>query len=352
MAGEDPEMVHIEPGQNISVLLERGRVTRLFAERLESPERPADTVSGVVEQIDLEKQLTVRLNVDGEARAYAVDPKAHLVVKGREFQIAPWDRQFGSKSIGQRAMSIFAGPLMNFVLAFTLFVVVMFLAGMPVNVKIEKVEPGSPAERAGLLAGDVIASVNGEPIGTDMTKLTALIRNSADREMEWVVKRDGREQRIRVTPERKDDVAMVGIRLGTDQRSTTVGEALRGGAQYMAGATSQILIGFKMLVLGQFTLDDLGGPVRIVEVTGEHASAGLPQYTFWAAILSLYLGLFNLLPFPALDGSRLVFLALEAVRGKPVDPNRESMVHFIGFAMLMLLMIAVTYNDILRLIKG
>jgi len=73
---------------------------------------------------------------------------------------------------------------------------------------------------------------------------------------------------------------------------------------------------------------------------------------FWTGILSLYLGIFNLLPFPALDGSRLVFLALEAVRGKPVDPRRESMVHFIGFAMLMLLMIAVTYNDILRLFKG
>ncbi|MNQ76650.1 Regulator of sigma-W protease RasP [compost metagenome] len=79
---------------------------------------------------------------------------------------------------------------------------------------------------------------------------------------------------------------------------------------------------------------------------------GLTYLISWAATLSLYLGIFNLLPIPALDGSRLLFMGLEALRGKPIDPNRESMVHFVGFALLMLLMVAVTYNDILRLIKG
>jgi regulator of sigma E protease len=99
-------------------------------------------------------------------------------------------------------------------------------------------------------------------------------------------------------------------------------------------------------------MDDLGGPIRIVEESGKYAEAGPAPMIFWSALLSLYLGIFNLLPIPALDGSRLVFLGIEAVRGRPIDPNRESMVHFIGFAMLMLLMIAVTYNDILRLMKG
>jgi regulator of sigma E protease len=99
-------------------------------------------------------------------------------------------------------------------------------------------------------------------------------------------------------------------------------------------------------------MDELSGPVGTIQITSKIANEGIKPMILWSGILSLYLGLFNLLPFPALDGSRLVFLGIEAVRGRPVDPNRESMVHFIGFAMLMLLMIVVTYNDILRLING
>jgi regulator of sigma E protease len=166
-----------------------------------------------------------------------------------------------------------------------------------------------------------------------------------------VVVRGGKDTAIQVTPAKNaDGRIMVGVGLTSDKRGTSFGEAFSGGWENMKLATTQILLGFKMLILGQFSLNDLGGPVRMVEVTSEHANAGLPQYTFWAAVLSLYLGIFNLLPIPALDGSRLVFLGFEAVRGRPVDPNRESMVHFIGFAALMLLMIAVTYNDILRLV--
>lgn len=349
MAGEDPEMIQIQPGQTIAVALEQGRVTRLYLDQLD---QRTNVVQGTVERIDLERELSVTLDADGEKMTYAVHPQALLVAKLKETQIAPWDRQFGSKTVGQRALSIFAGPFMNFILAFVLFVAVLFLAGMPVNVKIDRVEPDSPAQRSGLMAGDIITRVNGQTIADDSSVLTGLIRGSADKQMEWTVRRGGADVQIQVTPELKEDVALVGVRLTSDKRNTKISEAFAGGWTNMVEATKQIMIGFKMLVLGNFKLDDLGGPVRIVEVTGEHASAGLPQYTFWAAIMSLYLGIFNLLPFPALDGSRLVFLAFEAVRGRPVDPGRESMVHFVGFAMLMLLMIAVTYNDILRLIKG
>ncbi|PYI50444.1 RIP metalloprotease RseP [Paenibacillus flagellatus] len=349
MAGEDPEIVHIQPGQTIAVSLEQGRVKRIYLDQLD---QRTNVIQGTAERIDLERELSVQLDVGGEKLSYAVHPQAFMIAKGKETQIAPWDRQFGSKTVGQRALSIFAGPFMNFILAFVLYVVVMFLAGMPTNVKIDRVEPDSPALKAGLQAGDVITRVNGTPIGSDPSELTGLIRESANKKMEWTVLRGGKEQMLHVTPEIKEQTALVGVRLTSDKRSTGVGEALEGGWTNMVQATKLILTGFKTLVLGQFTLDDLGGPVRIVEVTSEHASAGLPQYTFWAASMSLYLGIFNLLPFPALDGSRLVFLGFEAVRGRPVDPNRESMVHFVGFAMLMLLMIAVTYNDILRLIKG
>jgi regulator of sigma E protease len=98
-------------------------------------------------------------------------------------------------------------------------------------------------------------------------------------------------------------------------------------------------------------MQDLGGIVKTTQVTVEIARQGIAQLTLWAGMLSLYLGIFNLLPIPALDGSRLLFLGLEVVRGRPIDPNRESMVHFVGFAMLMLLMIVVTYNDIVGLVR-
>lgn len=349
MAGEDPEIVQINQGQTIGVRLADGRVSHLYLDQLETR---SEAIIGVVESIDLERELNVELDVQDERQRYPIDPQAMMVARGKETQIAPWDRQFGSKTVGQRALAIFAGPFMNFLLAFVLFIAVSAMAGVGVNVKIGAVEPGSPAEKAGLLSGDVIESVNQSSIGTNASLLTQLIKASPDKPMQWEVLRGGQPVALEVTPAMKNGTPLVGVTLVADKRSASFGEAIQGGWDNLWLFTKNILLGFKMLLTGQFSWDDLGGPVRIVEVTGEHASAGLMQYTFWAAVMSLYLGIFNLLPFPALDGSRLVFLGLEALRGKPVDPNRESMVHFIGFAMLMLLMVAVTYNDILRLIKG
>jgi len=240
---------------------------------------------------------------------------------------------------------------MNFILAFILFITVAFMAGVPDKVKIQSTVAGSPAEKAGLMANDIIISVNNEPIGADRNKLTKMIKQSINQPMIWIIERNKEQIRKEVTPEEKGG-GLVGVSLISENRKASFTDAVSNGWSSMSQAAVSILDSFGKLVTLQVKMDDLGGPVRIVEFTSEQASAGLPQYTFWAAIMSLYLGMFNLLPFPALDGSRLVFLGFEALRGKPVDPSRESLVHFVGFAMLMLLMIAVTYNDILRLIKG
>lgn len=350
MAGEDPENVQINPGQTVGLRVDDGQVTRLYLDQLEMR---SNTVQGEVESIDLERDLHVRLLAGGEPVRYPVHPEAVMVTRGKESQIAPWNRQFGSKTVGQRALSIVAGPVMNFVLAFVLFLAFMAISGIPTNVKLGKVEGGSPAEAAGLKTGDIVVQVNDQSIGSDRDLLTSLIRESKDKPMSWIVERDNKQLQKAVTPkETPEGAVMVGIGISFDKRAVTPGEAVAGAWDNMTFATEQILKGFKQLVIGHFKMEDLGGPVRIVEVSGQYAQAGLGPMAFWSAVLSLYLGLFNLLPIPALDGSRLVFLGIEAVRGRPVDPNRESMVHFIGFAMLMLLMIAVTYNDILRLIKG
>ncbi|WP_282941864.1 RIP metalloprotease RseP [Paenibacillus sp. RC67] len=348
MAGEDPEIVQINPGQRLALALNGNEVTHIY---LNDFDDRSDSVVGIVEDIDLERRLFIKLDMDGEIKQFSVHPQAMMVSKDKETQIAPWDRQFGSKTVGQRAMSIFAGPLMNFILALVLFITVAFMAGVPDKVKIQSTVAGSPAEKAGLVANDIIISVNNEPIGSDRNKLTSLIKQSVNKQMIWIIERNKEQIRKEVTPEDKGG-GLVGVSLISENRKASFTDAVSNGWSSLSAATVSILDSFGKLVTLQVKMDDLGGPVRIVEFTSEQASAGLPQYTFWAAIMSLYLGMFNLLPFPALDGSRLVFLGFEALRGKPVDPGRESIVHFVGFAMLMLLMIAVTYNDILRLIKG
>lgn len=357
MAGEDPELVEIQNGQTVAVTLEDDRITKIYLDQLDSRK---STLRGVVERFDLERELQMTLDVDGDLITHRIDPQALLIARGKETQIAPWDRQFGSKTVGQRAMAIFAGPMMNFILAFLLFIVFVYMTGItvdnPDHIVISSISEDAPAEAAGLRKGDVVRSIDGVAIGADREKMIELIQKSPEKPMQWEIVRNDKMHTMTVTPEAQSSdngtIGIVGVGIAYPTRAPTVGELLPRAWDTMIASGKQIFTGLKMLVTLQVKMDDLGGPVRITEVTGEAVSHGMNMYIFWAGILSLYFGIFNLLPFPALDGSRLMFFALEAVRGKPVDPHRESMVHFIGFAMLMLLMIAVTYNDILRLFRS
>lgn len=355
MAGEDPELVEIHPGQTIAVRLNAdNQVKKIYLDQLDNRK---NVIRGEVEFMDMVDRLSVRLDVDGEHQQYQIHPQAMTVAKGIETQIAPRDRQFGSKTVGQRALAIFAGPVMNFILAFVLFALHIQMAGIPVEnptyVQIGEITKGMPADEANLKKGDIIESINGVAIGSDYQKMIELIAASKDKPMDWTVRRGDESFELTLTPRTMEgqEGGKVGIVPELPTRSAGIGETITGAGTAMVDTTSIIFQGFRQLIQ-QFSMDDLGGPVRTFEVTGQIAKQGIEQLTYWAAILSLYLGIFNLLPIPALDGSRLVFLGIEALRGKPIDPNREGMVHFIGFAMLFLLMIAVTYNDILRLING
>jgi regulator of sigma E protease len=351
MAGEDPEIVQVNSGQTVAIKLNSaGEITHLYLDQLDTR---AQVIQGSVEFIDLERQLTLTLEVDGEKLTFPVDPQAMMVTKGSETQIAPYNRQFGSKSVGKRALSIVMGPVMNFLLAIVLFFILIMITGVFTNVKLDTVDPGKAGDKAGLKAGDIVMSVNNEPIGENREKLTTLIQQNPNKKMSWLVERGGSTIPIEVVPLADDaGTGKVGIKISGDKRSANASEVITGTYKQVVGSTIGILTSFKMLIFGQFKMDDLGGPVRTAQVTAEFARMGMSYLIFWAATLSLYLGIFNLLPIPALDGSRLLFMGIEALRGKPVDPNRESMVHFVGFALLMLLMVAVTYNDILRLING
>jgi regulator of sigma E protease len=350
MAGEDPEIVQVNPGQTVAIKLNKqNEVTFLYLDQLD---RRSNVIIGVVEQIDLERALRLSLDVDGEKVTYPIDPQAMMVTKGTETQIAPYDRQFGSKSVGKRAIAIVMGPVMNFILAIVLFFIVVIMSGVFTNVKLDSVLAGKAGEKSGLQKGDIIMSIDKQPIGDDREKLVTSIQSSAGKPMTWVIDRAGNPITLQVTPEMEAGAGKLGVVISGDRRSATLGEVFTGTYDQVVGTTIGIVTGLQKLVMLQFKLDDLGGPVRTAQVSAEFAKMGLTYLISWAATLSLYLGIFNLLPIPALDGSRLLFMGLEALRGKPIDPNRESMVHFVGFALLMLLMVAVTYNDILRLIKG
>lgn len=349
MAGEDPEITQLAAGQIVGLRLENGIVTSLYSDRFE---RLPGIVIGAIEDFDLEQDLYMRIAVDGESHRFAVAPNANVVQGGVETQIAPLDRQFGSKTIMQRVLTIFAGPLMNVVLAFVLFLIYAFVAGVPNGVQLGAIEANSPAAKAELQTGDTIKTVNGETIGTNSTRLVEIIRASAGKPITLILNRGGEEIQKQLTPVDMGGTVRIGTELGYSTRPAQVGEAVVGAWNDMGFMTKNILVGFQKLVTGNFKMDDLAGPVGTVKFTAEIAAAGIAPMIRWSALLSLYLAIFNLLPFPALDGSRLVFLAIEAVRGRPIDPNRESLVHFVGFALLMLLMIAVTYNDILSLFQG
>lgn len=349
MAGEDPEVIQINPGQTIAIKQHEGKVNVIYLDRID---QRSHVTLGVVESIDLEHDLRIELDTDGDLQTYDVSPNALIVAREQETQIAPYNRQFGSKTVGQRALTIFAGPMMNVILAFILFLTFVILAGVPTKLEIGHVDEQSAAEAAGLKAHDIVVDIDGVEIGTNSQKMIETIQASPNRNMRWTIIRDDVMQQISITPKDVDGVGIVGIGISHVTRTPTVIEALKETWNITIYAGQIIMTGLKMLVTLQVSWDDFGGPVRIAEYTGEAASLGYKTLIHWTAILSLYLGIFNLLPFPALDGSRLMFIGLEAVRGKPVNPNRESLVHFIGFAMIMMLMIVVTYNDILRLFKG
>lgn len=349
MAGEDPEVVNINPGQTVALKVQDGRVTRLFVDQLDLR---TDVYRGMVDNLDLEKNLRITLDAEGSLLSFPIHPQALIVSKGTETQIAPLNRQFGSKTVGQRALAIFAGPMMNFLLAFILFLVFSWMSGVPEHVQLSKIMPDSAAKAANLQPDDVILSIDGKPIGADTEKLIQMISTSVGKQMIWQVRRGDSVQLVNITPQDQNGRGMVGIEIHLLSRKASPLEIVKGAGDSMVFFTQEIFKGLQKLVSLQVKMDDLGGPVRMVEVTGQVANMGMVYLVKWAALLSLYLGIFNLLPFPALDGSRLIFIGIEALRGRPVDPARESMVHFIGFAMLMLLMLAVTYNDILRLFKG
>ncbi len=305
-----------------------------------------------VEEFDLEEKMYIKgLDENEESINFSVSKEAKVHIDGKEIQIAPRDRQFGSKSVFSRFLCIFGGPMFNILLALLLFFSIAIMVGVPSNqVIIGEVTENSPAEKANLEVGDKIIGINDVEFDS-AGDLILMLQNSPDKEIDLNIVRDENEIDILIIPENKDGVGIIGIRTIQVFMDVTLVEAVKMSFSEVAKWIGLIFDSFKMLFAGDVGIDDVAGPVGIVQITSDAAKAGIFTLMNWTAILSLYLGVFNLLPIPALDGSRLLFLLVEAVRKKPVDPKKESLVHFIGFAFLMLLMILITVNDVTRLFE-
>ncbi|HET7578469.1 MAG TPA: RIP metalloprotease RseP [Bacillales bacterium] len=350
MAGEDPETIEVKPGQRIGLIFDQaGKVKQMIINnKSKHPEARMITV----EEADLEKGLYLRgyESDEDELETFPVDERADFIVDEQAVQIAPLHRQFASKSVWDRLLAIFAGPFMNFVLAFVLFVLYAILSGIPTNsTELGKVLPNQPAMEAGLQQGDRVLSVNDNPVDSWGELVTAIQKHPGDR-LIFKVKRDGQVLKIPVTPAKYKQNGKVQGRLGIHEamEHSLIG-SFRYGFQQTVFWSEYIFHAVGKLVTGQVGINHLSGPVGIYSMTGQIAHAGgIYALMRWAAALSINIGIFNLLPLPALDGGRLLFLLVEAIRGKPVDPQKESLIHLVGFALILLLMIVVTWNDIHR----
>ncbi|WP_142826554.1 RIP metalloprotease RseP [Planococcus soli] len=350
MAGEDMDTIHLQAGHRIGVLLNKeGKAKKII---MNQKHVYPEILFLEVEEADLEKDLWIK-GYDEDEKLVRIEVARDAVVEenGRETILAPYDRQFDSKSVGKRFMTIFAGPLFNFILAFLIFTALGMMQGVPTfEPVITEVTEESPAAEAGMQNGDLVTEIEGNPIGT-WDELVESVQSNAGNPLDFNVDRDGELLNFTITPEISEQspekIGVIGVLYQSPVEKDFLGSFVYGAEQTIFWF-KEIFRLLGMLVTGQFTIDALSGPVGIYKTTEEVAQYGFFTLMSWAGMLSINLGIMNLLPLPALDGGRLMFFILEAVRGKPVDRQKEGMVHFVGIMLLMLLMIVVTWNDIQR----
>lgn len=266
------------------------------------------------------------------------------------------ENSFNNKSVWARISVIAAGPVFNFILAFLLSVIMVAWIGYDEPV-LGNVTQGYSAEQQGIQPGDRIVEINGKKIylWREISLYNAMHQGET---AEIVYERDGEEHRVTLIPKQDDSgYYMYGFVSSGAQTKANLLTSVQYGAytvRYMINYTIDCL---KMLVGGQVGIKEMSGPVGVVNMMDDtyKASASMGVGTIIlnfisiSILLSANLGVMNLLPIPALDGGRLVFLFIEAIRRKRIPPEKEGMVHFAGLVVLMLLMVVVMYNDILKL---
>lgn len=288
-------------------------------------------------------------------------------IKGEDRNSAADTDSFAGRSAWTRIKVLGAGVFMNFLLAWVLFSIVLML-GFPeqidpaergryakTDVQILQVQPKTPAEEIGLKAGDILLALDAMPV-TSLSMVSEYINEHRGRAIIVQVSRGGTVIELRGTPRvsTPEGEGALGISFSeTAIVSYPWYQAIRLGFEQTYVKTAEILGALGGMIASLFTGEktemDIAGPVGIVTLTKQMSELGLAYLLYFAAILSINLGIINILPIPALDGGRILFVLIEKIKGSPVSTTVEGYVHQIGFILLLLLMVLVTLNDILRL---
>ena len=352
MAGAD-EGGDLTPGMFISLVVDENNVVHKMncCEKVELE----NSIPFEVADSDLEDELYVEGYVNGddsELVRFAVDHDATVIESdGTEIRIAPRDVQFQSAKLWQRMLINFAGPLNNFILTFVLCVILVFMQGGmsdPNTSKLGEIMPDSPASQAGLKQGDEIKTIADKKI-SNWNDLVDEIQKNPGKSLEVKYTRDGQTKTTTLTPKtvtvNDEKVGQIGI---TMYKKTGVMTMITGGFEVSINMATQIFQALKSIIV-QPDINKLGGPVAIFQQSAQVANEGIITIIAYMALISVNIGIFNLLPIPALDGGKLVLNILEAIRRKPLKPEHEGIITMIGVGMILLLFVLVTWNDIQRM---
>ena len=295
----------------------------------------------------------------GDENAASVpDHEAAAVMNEAEKEVS-----FIHKPVGPRAAVVVAGPLANFILAIAIFAGVFMTVGkQSTTARVDTVQPASAAQAAGFMPGDLVVAIDGEKIDNfaDMQRIVSV---SAGETLNVEVDRGGAHVTLKATPQLRELTDSFGNkhRLGVlgisrsmapgDIKTLKMGplQAVAEGARETWFVVDRTLSYIGGVFTGREAADQLGGPIRIAQVSGEVASVGFVALIHLTAVLSVSIGLLNLFPIPLLDGGHLLFYGIEAIRGRPLSERAQEVGFRIGLAIVVMLMIFATFNDILRL---
>jgi len=356
MAGSGMEQNPLTAGQTVSIKRDTvGEVTHVI---LDDQHQFRQIEELEVEDSDFEDDLFIE-GIDSytnEPVRYALADEAYFVREGDLVQIAPRHRQFKNKKPWPKFLTLFAGPLFNFLLALVIFIGLAFVSGTPTDKPvIGEIVKDSPADKAGLVMKDKVLEIDGEK--TD--KFEDMGQHLKDgKKHEFLIDRDGQKLTKTVTPTKMEYRAKTKIlkkyAIGVNPMMTH--DNFLAPFKYGFLKTIEMmslifmLVGqlFSSIFTGHFSFDMLNGPVGIYKNTEKVASLGIMSLLSWAGMLSVNLGIMNLLPIPALDGGRILFVIYEAIFRKPVNKKAEVIIITAGAVFLFFIMIMVTWNDIQR----
>jgi regulator of sigma E protease len=281
---------------------------------------------------------------------------------GEELQEKEKIFAFNYQPVWKRFIIVFLGPLFNLVFAIVIFFFV-FSYGIPVLLpEVGDVLPQSPAERAGLMKGDTVISIDGSQV-TQWDEMTKIIHSSPGRSLNLKIKRKSEVVTLSVIPEKKriqdlfgqgKEVGLIGIKPSgnTFIKKSDLTESLTNAVSRTWEIAVLTMVSIVKLIQRVIPMETIGGPILIVQMAGEQASQGVLNFFVFMAIININLGILNLLPIPILDGGHILFLGIEAVRRKPLEEKFINIAQRVGLALILLIMVFALYNDLIRIISG